>query len=113
MHLDVSDTGFPLTAVVTGANVHGSQLAIPMGQLTEMEVPFCYSLMDSAYDSKVIDEFVKSCDRIPIIDPNKRKDKERPPLDFAKQERYTIRTTVERASFHLKDCSAYAELVEK
>jgi hypothetical protein len=29
LHLDISDTGFPLTAVVTGANVHDSQPAIP------------------------------------------------------------------------------------
>jgi hypothetical protein len=103
LHLDVSDTGFPLTSVVTGANVHDSQLAIPMEQLTEMEVPFGYSLMDSAYDSKIIDGFIRSHGRIPIIDPNKRKDNERPPLDPAKQERYNIRSTVERANSHLKD----------
>jgi hypothetical protein len=103
LHLDVSDTGFPLTAIVTGANVHDSQLAIPMEQLTEMKVSFCYSLMDSAYDSKGIDEFIRNCGRIPIIDPNKRKDNDRPPLDPAKQERYNIRTTVERANSHLKD----------
>jgi transposase len=103
LHLDVSDTGFPLTAIVTGANVHDSQLAIPMEQLTEMKVPFCYSLMDSAYDSKVIDEFIRSHGRIPIIDPNKRKDNNRPPLDPTKQERYNILTTVERANSHLKD----------
>jgi hypothetical protein len=41
LHLDVSDTGFPLTAVVTGATVHDSQLAIPMEQVTEKKVPFC------------------------------------------------------------------------
>jgi IS5 family transposase len=103
LHLDVSDTGFPLTAVVTGANVHDSQLAIPMEQLTEKKVSFCYSLMDSAYDSKVIDGFIRSHGRIPIIDPNKRKDHDRPPLDPAKQERFKIRTTVERAHSHLKD----------
>ena len=103
LHLDVSDTGFPLTALVTGANVHDSQPAIPMEQLTETKVPFCYSLMDSAYDSKVIDEFIRSHGRIPIIDPNKRNDNDRPPLDPAKQERYNIRTTVERANSHLKD----------
>jgi IS5 family transposase/transposase len=103
LHLDVSDTGFPLTAVVTGANVHDSQLAIPMEQLTEKKVLFCYSLMDSAYDSKGIDEFIRSHGRVPIIDVNKRKDHDRPPLDPAKKERYTIRTTVERANSHLKD----------
>jgi hypothetical protein len=80
-----------------------SQLAIPMEQLTEMKVPFCYSLMDSAYDAKVIDEFIRGHGRIPVIDPNKRNDNDRPPLDPAKQERYKIRTTVERANSHLKD----------
>jgi hypothetical protein len=85
--LDVSDTGFPLAAVVTGANVHDSQLAIPMEQLTEMKVPFCYSLMNSSYDSKTIDEYIRNRGRIPIIDSNKRKDNDRFPLDPAKQER--------------------------
>jgi IS5 family transposase len=103
LHLDVSDTGFPLTAVVTGVNVHDSQVAIPMEQMTEGEVHFCYSLMDSAYDSKSIDEFIRSRGRVPVIEPNKRKDNDRPPLDTAKQERYKIRTTVERVNSHLKD----------
>ncbi len=103
LHLDVSDLGFPLTAVVTAANVHDSQLAIPMEKLTESKVVFCYSLMDSGYDAQAIDAFIRSCGRIPIIDPNKRNDKNRPPLDPAKQERYKIRTTVERSYSHLKD----------
>jgi hypothetical protein len=103
LHLDVSDTGFPLTAVITGANVHDSQVAIPLEKLTEQKVTFCYSLMDAGYDAKTIDDFIRSRERIPIIDPNKRKNKNRPPLDFAKQERYKIRTTVERANSHLKD----------
>jgi hypothetical protein len=68
-----------------------------------MKVSFCYSLMDSAYDAKGIDEFIRSRGRIPIIDPNKRKDNDRPPLAPAKKERYKIRTTVERANSHLKD----------
>jgi transposase len=103
LHLDVSDTGFPLTAVVTGANVHDSRLAIPMEKLTEEKVTFCYSLMDSAYDAKTIDEFIRSRGRVPIIDPNKRMKSERPPLDPAKKERFKIRTFVERANSHLKD----------
>jgi hypothetical protein len=89
--------------VITGANVHDSQLAIPMEQLTEMKVPFCYSLMDSGYDAKVTGGFIRDRGRIPIIDPNKRQDSGRPPLDPAKKERYKIRTTVERANSHLKD----------
>ena len=65
LHLDVSDAGFPLTAVITGANVHDSQLAIPMEKLTEQKVISCYSLMDSGYDAKTIDDFIRSRERIP------------------------------------------------
>ena len=103
LHLDVSDTGFPITACVTGANVHDSMLAIPMEKMTEQRVAFCYSLMDPAYDSKTIIDFISGRERVPIIDRNKRRNKNRPPLDPAKKERYKIRTTVERAFSHLKD----------
>jgi hypothetical protein len=77
LHLDLTDTGFP----ITGANVHDRQLAIPMEKLTSEKVQYCYSLMDSAYDSKVIEQFIRECGHIPIIDPNCRKDKNRAPLD--------------------------------
>ena len=103
LHLDVTDTGFPLTAVVTGANVHDSQLAIPMEKLTAQKVHYCYSVMDSAYDSKAIEQFIRDCGHIAIIEPNCRKDKNRPSFDPAKKERYKIRTTVERSYSILKD----------
>ena len=103
LHLDVSDTGFPITAYVTGANVHDSMLAIPMEKMTEQRVAFCYSLMDPAYDAQIIIDYILSRERVPIIEHNKRKNKNRPPLDPVKKERYKIRTTVERAYSHLKD----------
>lgn len=103
LHLDVSDIGFPLTAYVTGANVHDSQLAIPLEKLTSKKVKYFYSVMDAAYDARTIISYIRRCRRVPIIDPNRRRDKNRPPLDPAKQERYKIRTTVERAYSHLKD----------
>jgi len=31
LHLDVTDQGIPVTAVITGANVHDSQVAIALG----------------------------------------------------------------------------------
>jgi hypothetical protein len=102
LHLDVSDIGFPLTAWVSGANVHDSQLAIPFEKLTGKKVKHFYSVMDSAFDAKWIHSYIRMCHRIPIIDPNIRRDKNRPPLDPAKQERYKIRTAVERAYSHLK-----------
>ena len=103
LHLDVSDTGFPITACVTGANVHDCMLAIPMEKMTEQRVVFCYSLMDPAYDAQVITNFILSSERVPIIDRNKRKNKDRPSLDPARKERYKIRTTVERSYSHLKE----------
>jgi transposase len=103
LHLDVSDRGFPLSAFVSGANVHDSQLAIPLEKMTEGKVFFCYSLMDAAYDSSVIDGFIRSRERIPIINPNKRGNETRAPLDPAKKERFKLRTEVERANSILKD----------
>jgi hypothetical protein len=47
----VTDIGLPVTAIVTGANVHDSQAAIPMEKLTEKKVQHLYSLMDAAYDA--------------------------------------------------------------
>jgi hypothetical protein len=103
MHLDISDIGFPLSAIVTGANVHDSRLAIPMEKMTEQKVQFCYSLMDSAYDAQGRYSVIRSRGRIPIIDPNKRRGNSRPPLDPAKKERFKFRSSVERANGFLKD----------
>jgi len=57
-----------------------------MEKLTERKVTFCYSLMDAGYDAKTISDFILGCERVPIIDPNKRNDKNRPPLDPAKRD---------------------------
>ena len=100
LHLDVSDSGFPLSAVVTSAHLHDNQAAIILEKMTEAKVQSCYSLMDSAYDSQVIKAYIESRNRVPIIDPNPR---HHPPLDPAKQQRFKIRTTVERAYSYLKE----------
>lgn len=103
LHLDVTDLGIPVTAVVTGANVHDSQLAIPMEKLTERKITFLYSVMDSAYDATPIATYITGKGRVPLIDPNKRRGSEHRSFDPAQKERFKIRTTVERANAHLKD----------
>ena len=103
LHLDVIDFGFPVTAVVTGANVHDSQLAIPMEKMTAKKITHLYSLMDAAYDAAEINNFITACGRVAITDPNKRRSKNREPLDPAEIERFKIRSTVERSNAHLKD----------
>jgi len=95
--------GIPITAIVTGANVHDSQVAIPMEKLTERKVTFLYSVMDSAYDAVPVATYITSKGRVPLIDPNKRRGGERIVFTPAQKERFKIRTTVERANAHLKD----------
>jgi len=103
LHLDVTDTGIPISFVVTGANVHDSQVALPLEAMTEARVTHLYSLMDAAYDAEGIASFIQDRERIPIIDRNKRRNDTRIPLDPATKRRFAIRTTVERANAYLKD----------
>lgn len=103
LHLDVTDMGVPVTAVVTGANVHDSQVAIPMEQLTEQRVIHLYSVMDRAYDAEEIRSFIEERGRVALIDRKKRRGQECIPLAPHEQERYKIRSTVERSYAHLKD----------
>jgi transposase len=103
LHLDVTDTGIPVTAVITGAGVHDSQVAIPMEKITAQRCSFCYSLMDAGYYCATIDSFIKSEGRIPIIEPKRNRNGEIKELDPAKRFRYRIRTTVERSNANLKD----------
>ena len=102
LHLDVSDTGFPLSAIVSSANVQDCHAAIILEKMTERKIQSCYSLMDSAYDAQVIKDFIESRGRVPVIETNPRW-KHRLSLDPAKKERYKIRTTVERAYSYLKE----------
>jgi hypothetical protein len=103
LHLDVTDFGLPVTAIVTGANVHDSQLAIPMEKMTGKKIQFLYSLMDSAYFAESIDFFVRAIGHVPLIDPNKRRNQNLVGFDPAQQQRFKIRTSVERANANLKD----------
>ena len=57
LHLDTVDGDFPVSAVLTSASVHDSQVAIPLAQLTAGRVTSLYDLMDSAYDAPQIHAF--------------------------------------------------------
>ena len=98
---DTTDTGIPLSYVVTGANVHDSQVAVPLEKMTQLRVRHFYSLMDSGYYAGVIQNFIDDTGRVALIDPAKRIGSV--PFCPAKKHRYKIRTTVERANAHLKD----------
>ena len=103
LHLDVDDHGIPLTALVTSASMHDSQAAIPLEIITNSRVKSLYSVMDSAYNSELIEKTVIDAGKVPIIDPKKPRGGEIVPLDPAKKQRYKIRTSVERTNSTIKD----------
>lgn len=103
LHLDVTDTGIPVSAIVTGAAVHDSQVAIPLEKITSSRLTLCYSVMDKGYDAQTIRDFCKWMGHVPIIDFKRKRNGEKPELDPAKKERYKIRTTVERSNSNIKD----------
>jgi hypothetical protein len=90
LHLDVTDAGIPVSMLVTGVNVHDSQVAIPLEMMTGTRVTHLYSLMDSAYDAEPIRSFIAARERIPIIDRNPRRKDSRPPLCPATVQHYKV-----------------------
>ena len=116
LHLDVADGQLPISAVLTGASVHDSQVAIPLMTLTSQRVVHLYELMDSAYDADDIHAHSRQLNHVPIIAPHTRRGtkkssqapkvfpgKPTPQLDWAEKERYKIRTMSERVNARLKD----------
>jgi len=102
LHLDTNDCGLPLSAVLTSASVHDSQVAIPLMKLTDSKVTSCYDLMDAAYDAAQIWEQSRSLGHVPIIDRNSR-GKDIAPMAPHEAVRYNERTAVERSNGRLKD----------
>ena len=103
LHLDVTDQGIPISSCVTGANVHDSQLAIPLEKMTERRVKHLYSMADSAYDFAEHRQYIGGRGRVAIIDPNNRRNPVKRELTTLEREQYKARTVVERANSHLKD----------
>lgn len=121
LHLAVGDGDIPLTAFLSSASLHDSQVAIPLMQKTSKTFSYFYDLADSAYDANDILEESLSLGHKPLIEANPRKDKIRhvgtevQPIKrdcigscavniFPAQDvRYRIRTGVERVFSHLHD----------
>ena len=102
LHVDVNDTGLPLSVVLTSASVHDSQVAIPLMKLTSGKVQYCYDLMDAAYDAQQIWAQSKALDHVPIIDRNPRNG-EVVSMSPHEARRYNERSSAERFNSRLKD----------
>jgi len=116
LHLDVADGQLPISAVLTSASVHDSQVAIPLMTLTSQRVDYLYELMDSAYDAEHIHSQSRQLNHVPIIAIHGRRGTKKPSqlpkvfpvkltpeLTWAEQERYQTRTMSERVNARLKD----------
>jgi hypothetical protein len=116
LHLDVADGQLPISAVLTSASVHDSQVAIPLMTLTSRRVLHLYELMDSAYDADDIHAHCRQLNHVPIIAPHPRRGTKKPSqlpkvfpvrptpqLSWAEQDRYKERTMSERVNARLKD----------
>jgi Transposase DDE domain len=116
LHLDVADGQLPISAVLTSASVHDSQVAVPLMTMTSQRVVHLYELMDSAYDADSIHAHIRQLNHVPIIAPHGNRgtrkpsqmqkvfpDKPKPELTWAQQERYKTRTMSERVNARLKD----------
>ena len=114
LHLDT--VGIPVSAIVTSASVHDSQVAIPLATTTKNRITNLYDLMDAAYDAPEIIEHSQTLGHVPVVDKNPRRDielqevieeesKARKALNWvpAENTRYNERTTAERANARLKD----------
>lgn len=116
LHLDSADNGVPISAVISSASLHDSQVAIPLAAMSATRVVNLYDLMDSAYDVKEIKDYSINLNHVPIIDINPRRDAElsmnlkrenkaRLTLNWEPAEavRYNHRSTAERSNARLKD----------
>jgi hypothetical protein len=102
LHWDVADGQIPISAVLTSASVHDSQVAIPLATMSTQRVIYCYELMDAAYDAAHILDDSRSKGHIPIVDPAAHGENPRQ-LDWAQTQRYQERTMIERVNARLKD----------
>ena len=102
LHLDVADGQIPISAILTSASVHDSQVAIPLSTMSAQRTSFCYELMDAAYDAAHIIDHSRQQGHVPIIDPAQHGEQVRE-LDWAQAERYKGRTMIERVNARIKD----------
>lgn len=103
LHLDTADGGIPITAILTSASTHDTQVAIPLATITSQRVTNFYDLMDAGYDAKIIRDYSRSLGHVPLIDFNHRQKSDTREFLPHEAQRYKERSTVERANSRLKD----------
>ena len=102
LHWDVADGQIPISALLTAASLHDSQVAIPLAEMTAQRVTNLYDLMDSAYDCAALRKHSQKLGHVPIIEHLQRGEGL---VAMVPHEavRYRERTSVERVNSRLKD----------
>jgi hypothetical protein len=103
LHLDVADGQIPISAVLTTASLHDSQVAMPLAKMTAERVTNLYDLMDSAYDCQALRQQSQQLGHVPIIERLPRGKQPLMPMAPHEAERYKERTAAERVNSRLKD----------
>ena len=114
LHIDTIDGDIPVTAVLTSASLHDSQVALPLAQMTARRVTSLYDLMDSAYDAPEIHAASRALGHVPIIKSQARRGQKdaaatealaRTHANFQSAEdvRFNARTSAERVNARLKE----------
>ena len=102
LHLDCIDGDIPVSAIITSASVHDSQVAIALAQMTSERITNPYDLMDAAYDAPQIKSYSERLGHVAIIDHNPRGG-EKILMDPATKARFAERSSAERVNSNLKD----------
>ena len=114
LHIATADGDIPVACVLTSANAHDSQVAIPLMQIAAARVTSLYDLMDSAYDHPEIAATSRTLGHVPIIEQQPRRGqkatfeaearaKRRAGYELAEDVRYNQRSSAERVNSALKD----------
>ncbi len=102
LHIDSIDGDIPVSAILTSASLHDSQVSIPLAQMTNERIINLYDLMDAAYDAPQIRSFSARLGHVAIIDTNPRRG-EKKEMDPAEAVRFRNRSTAGRVNSNLKD----------
>ena len=103
LHIDTADGDIPISAVLTSASVHDSQVALPLATITSKRVINCYDLMDAAFDAEIIRQHSQLLGHVALIDFNHRSAKDTRAFSPHEAQRYKERSAAERVNARLKD----------
>ena len=103
LHIDTADGDIPISAIITSASVHDSQVALPLARITSGKVTYLYEVMDAAYDAQVIRDDIQKAGRVALIDYNHRSPNDQREFAPHEKERYKVRSSAERVNSNLKD----------